>query len=217
MFVPEAFPIALLMMVTSMICWGSWANTYKLTKGYRFELFYWDYAIGIFLISLVLALTLGSMGSTPEGFLLNVRRADPSNVAYAMVGGVIFNVANLLLVAGIELVGLAVAFSRGDRHRARSRRRPQLRGSADRRSVAARTGSLPRHRGRHHGWPGVREGERPASGRSAEGPHSMSRVGASDGIVCAPGDEGAHGRAPAGSVQHRGVLHSRRLALVLQS
>ena len=66
MFVPDTFPIALLMMVTSMICWGSWANTYKLTKGYRFELFYWDYAIGIFLISLVLALTLGSMGSTPE-------------------------------------------------------------------------------------------------------------------------------------------------------
>ena len=110
MFVPETFPIALLMMVTSMICWGSWANTYKLTKGYRFELFYWDYAIGIFLISLVLALTLGSMGSTPEGFLLNVRLADPSNVVYAMVGGVIFNVANLLLVAGIELAGLAVAF-----------------------------------------------------------------------------------------------------------
>jgi glucose uptake protein len=110
MFVPDAFPIALLMMVISMVCWGSWANTYKLTKGYRFELFYWDYAIGILLISLVLALTLGSMGSTPEGFFLNVRLADPSNVAYAMVGGVIFNVANLLLVAGIELVGLAVAF-----------------------------------------------------------------------------------------------------------
>ena len=110
MFVPDAFPIALLMMVISMICWGSWANTYKLTKGYRFELFYWDYAIGIFLISLVLALTLGSMGSTPEAFLLNVSLADPSNVTYAMVGGVIFNVANLLLVAGIELVGMAVAF-----------------------------------------------------------------------------------------------------------
>jgi glucose uptake protein len=110
MYVPTAFPIALLMMVISMICWGSWANTYKLTQGYRFELFYWDYAIGIFVISVILALTLGSMGSTPEGFLLNVRQADPSNVAYAMVGGVIFNVANLLLVAGIEFVGLAVAF-----------------------------------------------------------------------------------------------------------
>ena len=110
MFVPETFAIALLMMVLSMICWGSWANTYKLTKGYRFELFYWDYAVGIFLISLVLALTLGSMGSTPAGFLLDVRQADPSNLGYAMFGGVIFNVANLLLVAGIELVGLAVAF-----------------------------------------------------------------------------------------------------------
>ena len=110
MFVPETFPIALLMMVTSMICWGSWANSYKLTKDYRFELFYWDYAIGIFLISVVLALTLGSMGSTPEGFFANVRQADTSNFVYAMAGGVIFNVANLLLVAGIELVGLAVAF-----------------------------------------------------------------------------------------------------------
>ena len=80
MFVPDAFPIALLMMVTSMICWGSWANTYKLTKGYRFELFYWDYAIGIFLVSLVLALTLGSMGSTPEAYLLNVRwRTRPTS------------------------------------------------------------------------------------------------------------------------------------------
>ena len=62
MFVPETFAMAMLMMVTSAVCWGSWANTYKLTKGYRFELFYWDYAVGIFLVSLLYALTLGTTG-----------------------------------------------------------------------------------------------------------------------------------------------------------
>ncbi len=69
MFVPETFPIAFLMMVTSMICWGSWANSYKLTKGYRFELFYWDYAVGIFLISILI------------GFSFLCRPSGPSSLA----------------------------------------------------------------------------------------------------------------------------------------
>jgi len=110
MFVPETFGLALAMMITSTVCWGSWANTYKLTKGYRFELFYWDYAAGIFLASLLYAFTLGSTGGSGEGFLANVGAADSSNVVSAMIGGFIFNIANLLLVAGIEMAGLAVAF-----------------------------------------------------------------------------------------------------------
>jgi glucose uptake protein len=109
MFTPDTFAIALLMMVTTTVCWGSWANTFKLTRGYRFELFYWDYAIGIVLISLILALTMGSTGG-PDGFIDNVRNADTSNIALALVGGFIFNIANLLLVAAIDLAGLAVAF-----------------------------------------------------------------------------------------------------------
>ena len=109
MFTPNSFAVALLMMVTTTVCWGSWANTFKLTNGYRFELFYWDYAIGIVLVSLVLALTLGSTGG-PDRFAANVRDADASNIVLALVGGFIFNIANLLLVAGIELAGLAVAF-----------------------------------------------------------------------------------------------------------
>jgi glucose uptake protein len=100
----------MVMMITSTICWGSWANTYKLTKGYRFELFYWDYAVGIFLISLLYALTLGSIGNDASSFMNNVRAADGSNIVYALIGGFIFNIANLLLVAGIEMAGLAIAF-----------------------------------------------------------------------------------------------------------
>jgi glucose uptake protein len=109
MFTPDSFGAAMLMMMTSTVCWGSWANTYKLTKGYRFELFYWDYAIGIVLVSLVMALTLGSTGG-PGGFLENVAATDRSNIGFALVGGFIFNIANLLLVAGIEMAGLAIAF-----------------------------------------------------------------------------------------------------------
>jgi glucose uptake protein len=110
MFTPPSLTIALLMMITSAICWGSWANTYKGVKNYRFELFYWDYAIGIFLISIVLAFTMGSSGHDSSSFLNNVRTADTSNIVSTLVGGAIFNLANLLLVAAIDMAGLAVAF-----------------------------------------------------------------------------------------------------------
>jgi glucose uptake protein len=110
MFVPHSFALALLMMITSAVCWGSWANTYKGVKNYRFELFYWDYAVGIFLVSLILALTMGSAGHDANSFLNNVRSADTSNIVSTMIGGTIFNLANLLLVAAIDMAGLAIAF-----------------------------------------------------------------------------------------------------------
>src|ERR1700730_10444637 len=111
MFTPHSREIALLMMITSAICWGSWANTFKGVKNYRFELFYWDYALGIFLISLILAFTMGSTStSDPSSFLNNVHAADGSNIVYMLVAGAIFNLANLLLVAGIDMAGLAIAF-----------------------------------------------------------------------------------------------------------
>src|ERR1700682_1019665 len=111
MFTPHSLGIALIMMITSAICWGSWANTYKGVKNYRFELFYWDYAIGIFLISLILAFTMGNTWpDDPNSFLNNVHSADTSNIVSTMVGGAIFNLANLLLVAAIDMAGLAIAF-----------------------------------------------------------------------------------------------------------
>ncbi|HTW32851.1 MAG TPA: hypothetical protein VMD76_14310 [Candidatus Sulfotelmatobacter sp.] len=110
MFTPSSLPLALLMMIISAVCWGSWANTYKGVKNYRFELFYWDYAVGIFLISLVLAFTMGSTGHNTSSFVNNVQMADTSNIFWTLVGGAIFNLANLLLVAAIDMAGLAVAF-----------------------------------------------------------------------------------------------------------
>jgi glucose uptake protein len=110
MFTPNSLSIALLMMITSAICWGSWANTYKGVKNYRFELFYWDYAVGIFAVSLIFALTMGSTGHDASNFLNNVHSADTNNIVSVMIGGAIFNLANLLLVAAIDMAGLAIAF-----------------------------------------------------------------------------------------------------------
>jgi glucose uptake protein len=110
MFVPASFAAALVMTILSTICWGSFANTFKGTKNYRFELYYWDYAIGIFVIAVILALTMGSLGSQPAPFVANMRAADGLDLFYAALGGFVFNIANVLLIAGIEIVGLAVAF-----------------------------------------------------------------------------------------------------------
>ncbi len=110
MFVPHSFGIALLMILTSAICWGSWANTYKGVKNYRFELFYWDYSCGIFLIAVALAFTMGNISNDTSSFLNNIRTADGSNFIYTLVGGAVFNLANLLLVAAIDMAGLAIAF-----------------------------------------------------------------------------------------------------------
>ncbi|MGD0798460.1 MAG: GRP family sugar transporter [Acidobacteriaceae bacterium] len=110
MFVPATFAAALWMTILSTCCWGSFANTFKVTKNYRFELYYWDYALGIFLISLAFAFTLGSAYGGPTSFLPNLHQADAINLFYAALGGFIFNIANVLLIAGIEIVGLSVAF-----------------------------------------------------------------------------------------------------------
>jgi glucose uptake protein len=109
MFEPTG-TIALLMTAFSAVCWGSWANAGKLTKNFRFELMYWDFSAGILLMSLIWALTLGSMGGGPNSFLNNFAAADNANIASAALGGFIFNAANLLLVAGIAMAGLAIAF-----------------------------------------------------------------------------------------------------------
>ena len=110
MFVPHSFGLALVMILTSAICWGSWANTFKGVKNYRFELFYWDYALGIFLIAVGLAFTMGNTSNDASSFLNNIRTADRSNYIYTLAGGAVFNLANLLLVAAIGLAGLAIAF-----------------------------------------------------------------------------------------------------------
>lgn len=114
MLVVESYAIAVAMCFVTMLCWGSWANTQKLaTKEWRFQLFYWDYAIGVFILSLILAFTLGSHGTAGRGFIADLKQAQSSNLMLAFIGGVIFNLSNILLVAAIDIAGMAVAFPIG--------------------------------------------------------------------------------------------------------
>ncbi|MGH9616572.1 MAG: AcrB/AcrD/AcrF family protein [Acidobacteriaceae bacterium] len=110
MYQPETYAIALGFMFVSMVCWGSWANTVKLCPTYRFQLFYWDFVIGLFVGVFVWGWTLGSIGDTSRHFLADIAAANTFSIAYAILGGVVYNAANLLLVAAIEIAGLAVAF-----------------------------------------------------------------------------------------------------------
>lgn len=114
MFVPSTYAVALFMMILSMVCWGSWANTQKLTKNWRFELFYWDYLWGILLMSVIMGFTLGNTRpGSADSFMANLGSADAHHLLLAFAGGIVFNVANMLLVAAIAIAGLAVAFPIG--------------------------------------------------------------------------------------------------------
>jgi len=111
MFIIHNYTVAVIFCLITMLCWGSWANTQKLAgKTWRFELFYWDYVIGIFLFSLGSALTLGSMGEHGRSFVPDLLQADWKNIGSAFLGGIIFNAANILFSAAIAIAGIAVAF-----------------------------------------------------------------------------------------------------------
>ncbi len=114
MFIISSYAMAIIFTVITMLCWGSWANTQKLAaKNWRFELFYWDYVIGVVLLALIFAFTLGSYGEGGRGFLADISQADPNNIGSALLGGVVFNAANILLVAAIAIAGMSVAFPIG--------------------------------------------------------------------------------------------------------
>ncbi len=114
MIVIESYFVAVIMCVVTMLCWGSWANMQKLaSKEWRFQLFYWDYAIGVLLLTLILAFTLGSMGSAGRTFSADLAQASAKAMGLALLGGVVFNVANILLVAAIDIAGMSVAFPIG--------------------------------------------------------------------------------------------------------
>ncbi|MDP3432977.1 MAG: GRP family sugar transporter [Bacteroidota bacterium] len=114
MFIVNDYSLAIIFCVITMFCWGSWGNTQKLAgKTWRYELFYWDYVIGVLIISLISAFTLGSMGENGRGFINDLAQADWKNIGSAFLGGIIFNAANILLSAAIAIAGMAVAFPVG--------------------------------------------------------------------------------------------------------
>ncbi len=114
MLMIHSYPVAVILCVLTMICWGSWANTQKLAaRTWRFELYYWDFVAGLLFTSLIAALTLGSMGHTGRTFFADLAQADPSSIGWALLGGTVWNLGNLLLVAAIAVAGMAIGFPIG--------------------------------------------------------------------------------------------------------
>jgi glucose uptake protein len=114
MFIVNSYPLAIVFCFITMLCWGSWANTQKLAgKTWRYELFYWDYVIGIVLLSLLFAFTLGSIGENGRGFMEDLAQADARNIGSAFLGGIVFNAANILIASAIAIAGMSVAFPVG--------------------------------------------------------------------------------------------------------
>jgi len=114
MIIIQSYFVAVLMCVITMLCWGSWANTQKMaSQKWAFQLFYWDYALGVLLLALLLAFTMGSAGEEGRGFLADLGQAEGSALGSALLGGVVFNIANLLIVVAINIAGMAVAFPVG--------------------------------------------------------------------------------------------------------
>lgn len=114
MVIVQNYGTAVLLCIVTMICWGSWANTQKLaSKSWRFELFYWDYVLGILLFSIISAFTLGSTGTEGRSFIADLQQAGLANILSAFTGGIVFNAANILLSAAIAIAGMAVAFPIG--------------------------------------------------------------------------------------------------------
>jgi len=110
----NSYTWAVVLCVVTMLCWGSWANTQKLaSKKWAFQLFYWDYSLGVLFLSLLLAFTAGSTGDEGRSFIPDLLQAAPKSLALALLGGVVFNLSNILLVAAIDIAGMAVAFPIG--------------------------------------------------------------------------------------------------------
>jgi len=114
MYIVPDYATAVLFTVITMVLWGSWTNTYKLTeKVWRFELFYWDYLIGIVLFSLFFVFTAGSIGNEGRSFLPDLAQADRASLWNPVLGGIIFNLSNIMLVAAIAIAGMSTAFPIG--------------------------------------------------------------------------------------------------------
>lgn len=114
MYIVQNYTLAVFLCFITMLCWGSWGNTQKLAgKTWRYELFYWDYVIGVLLLSLIMAFTLGSIGDSGRSFIPDILQVKGEYLLSALVGGAIFNLSNILLSASVSIAGLAVAFPLG--------------------------------------------------------------------------------------------------------
>ena len=110
MYYCSSYPLAVAFCVFTMLCWGSWGNAQKLAGNWPYRHFYWDFVVGMVVFAVIFGFTAGSCGGGAWSFAANLRQASAANVGFALLGGLIFNAALILLVKSIDMVGLSVAF-----------------------------------------------------------------------------------------------------------
>src|SRR5574344_2137204 len=109
MFIVDSYFLAIIFCFVTMICWGSWGNTQKMvSKNWRYELFYWDYVIGMFFFAIILGLTMGSFGDSGRPFLEDIQQGSLQSMGWVVLGGIVFNASNILLSASVSLAGMSV-------------------------------------------------------------------------------------------------------------
>ena len=114
MYIIDNYSIAIAFCVVTMLCWGSWANTSKIsTKDWPFPMFYWDYSLGLIVAAIFYGATMGSAGLHGRSFVADLLQADTGSLFSALLGGVVFNLSNLLVVAAMSEAGLSIAFPIG--------------------------------------------------------------------------------------------------------
>jgi glucose uptake protein len=110
MLLPTTASAVLVALVISLLGWGLWIYFYKATKRIRFEYFAYDFTWGVVLAAVVAAFTLGSWDNKELTFQDTYLLAGLRKMAWAAVSGIVFNLANMLLLAATSVSRISVAF-----------------------------------------------------------------------------------------------------------
>jgi glucose uptake protein len=104
---------AILLLVIGALCWALWAGMHKMTTKWRYELFCVDFALGFAIASFIYAFTVGSLGFDGFSFLDDMMHAGKRQWIFAFSAGIVFNLANMILLGAVSVAGLSVAIPLG--------------------------------------------------------------------------------------------------------
>jgi glucose uptake protein len=113
MILPQTYAATMVLTILSLLCLGIWVSAFKLVGRWRFELFYFDFAFGLLVTALILAFTVGNLGYDGFDFLDDLQHTGKRQWVFCFAAGMIFNFANLLLVAAVSVAGTVLAFPVG--------------------------------------------------------------------------------------------------------
>jgi glucose uptake protein len=114
MILPGSYLLALILAIVCIVCWSSWANTFRIAgPKWRFELFYFDFAIGMVIAAGLAAVTFGMLGIDGFTVLDDVSLAGKRQEVMAILAGFAFNLGNIMIVAAMSIAGMSMAFPVG--------------------------------------------------------------------------------------------------------